>query len=418
MRPHDPPPPTYAFGYRQAPVSGNEINGLGVAERTRARKVFHNPGGETLPWDALDHFFALINPRGVVRHILANMWQLRRRDGPVNPGRVDVPDPAAMSARIKDTARDLGADLVGVTRLTDDVLYAGAEVPTAMPSASACGWTATRCASSRSLERLSRSCGSIGPSPGSRSSWASTSGTWAGRRERTATPTARISSTSRSPFAPVSASRQARVTDQQGARIERPARHRRHRPPARDRRGGGHRRRRPVLHLPALRARLPAGRDHRREALVRGEEKWYVDFDKCVPYFTKTYGCAICIQVCRGASPVAGRSSRRSCWQRGTSARDGPRPVAERASAVGFRPVDRAVARDPREQTLPGAPIDRPARDSLSRCAPPSPLSASGGRIGSRLWGSRSCCSQRPAEGRAGRAPCPCARCATARASS
>ena len=44
MRPHDPPPPTYAFGYRHPPISGNEINGLGVTERTRPEKVFHNPG--------------------------------------------------------------------------------------------------------------------------------------------------------------------------------------------------------------------------------------------------------------------------------------------------------------------------------------------------------------------------------------
>lgn len=31
---------------------------------------------------------------------------------------------------------------------------------------------------------------------------------------------------------------------------------------------------------------------------VRGAEKWYVDFDKCVPYFTKTYGCGLCLEVC------------------------------------------------------------------------------------------------------------------------
>jgi epoxyqueuosine reductase QueG len=31
---------------------------------------------------------------------------------------------------------------------------------------------------------------------------------------------------------------------------------------------------------------------------VRGDHKWYVDFDRCVPYFSITGGCAICIQVC------------------------------------------------------------------------------------------------------------------------
>ena len=32
--------------------------------------------------------------------------------------------------------------------------------------------------------------------------------------------------------------------------------------------------------------------------LVRGREKWYVDFDKCIPYFGETFGCGICIATC------------------------------------------------------------------------------------------------------------------------
>jgi Pyruvate/2-oxoacid:ferredoxin oxidoreductase delta subunit len=31
---------------------------------------------------------------------------------------------------------------------------------------------------------------------------------------------------------------------------------------------------------------------------VRGVDKWYVDFDKCFPYFAETYGSGICIAVC------------------------------------------------------------------------------------------------------------------------
>lgn len=37
--------------------------------------------------------------------------------------------------------------------------------------------------------------------------------------------------------------------------------------------------------------------------LVRGEVKWYVDFDKCVPYFNDTTGCGICIAVCPWSHP-------------------------------------------------------------------------------------------------------------------
>ena len=37
--------------------------------------------------------------------------------------------------------------------------------------------------------------------------------------------------------------------------------------------------------------------------LVRGEIKWYVDFDKCIPYFNETFGCGICIAVCPWSRP-------------------------------------------------------------------------------------------------------------------
>ncbi|MEX0339744.1 MAG: 4Fe-4S dicluster domain-containing protein [Arenibacterium sp.] len=39
---------------------------------------------------------------------------------------------------------------------------------------------------------------------------------------------------------------------------------------------------------------------------VRGEEKWYVDFDKCLPFFNQTHGCAICIAVCPWSRPGVG----------------------------------------------------------------------------------------------------------------
>ncbi|MEO1290779.1 MAG: 4Fe-4S dicluster domain-containing protein [Chloroflexota bacterium] len=42
--------------------------------------------------------------------------------------------------------------------------------------------------------------------------------------------------------------------------------------------------------------------------MVRGEEKWYVNFDTCVPYFSNNGGCGICIEVCpwsaEGRGPI------------------------------------------------------------------------------------------------------------------
>lgn len=40
--------------------------------------------------------------------------------------------------------------------------------------------------------------------------------------------------------------------------------------------------------------------------LVRGEVRWYVDFDKCLPYFNENEGCAICLAVCPFSRPQIG----------------------------------------------------------------------------------------------------------------
>ncbi|HBS51335.1 MAG TPA: (Fe-S)-binding protein [Rhodobacteraceae bacterium] len=39
---------------------------------------------------------------------------------------------------------------------------------------------------------------------------------------------------------------------------------------------------------------------------VRGVSKWYVDFDKCLPFFNQTNGCAICIALCPWSRPGIG----------------------------------------------------------------------------------------------------------------
>jgi epoxyqueuosine reductase QueG len=38
--------------------------------------------------------------------------------------------------------------------------------------------------------------------------------------------------------------------------------------------------------------------------MVRGVERWYVDFDKCIPYFAETASCGICIAVCPWTRPT------------------------------------------------------------------------------------------------------------------
>ena len=40
--------------------------------------------------------------------------------------------------------------------------------------------------------------------------------------------------------------------------------------------------------------------------MVRGTLKWYGDFERCLPLFNQTHGCAICIAVCPWSRPGVG----------------------------------------------------------------------------------------------------------------
>ncbi len=61
----------------------------------------------------------------------------------------------------------------------------------------------------------------------------------------------------------------------------------------------------------------PPGAISHEQVTVRGTKKWYVDFDKCIPYFNDTLGCAICIAVCPWSRPgVAPRMAERMTRRR------------------------------------------------------------------------------------------------------
>lgn len=42
-----------------------------------------------------------------------------------------------------------------------------------------------------------------------------------------------------------------------------------------------------------------------KKQMVRGVERWFVDFDKCIPAFTELAGCAVCIAECPWTRPTA-----------------------------------------------------------------------------------------------------------------
>jgi NAD-dependent dihydropyrimidine dehydrogenase PreA subunit len=307
MRPSDPPPPTYAFGYRRPPVSGNVINGLGDPVKRQAVPVFHSSGGPPLAWKALDDFFSVINPWRVLRHVLANTWQLRRSDGPVHPMRRVVADPAAMSDEIKALARELGAGLVGVADLTAEALYDGREpglaraICMAVPMAREEMRFAPQPRAAVEVMRTYRVAGRLAVRLAARIRAMG----WKARAYGNPNSTDLL-------LIPLAIRAGIGELGKHGSMIAREY-------------GSNFR-------LVAVLTDLPLAPDSpvdigvedlcvacRRcvedcppraifdeKQLVRGERKWYVDFDKCIPYFVKTLGCAICIEVCPWSEPGRG----------------------------------------------------------------------------------------------------------------
>ena len=47
----------------------------------------------------------------------------------------------------------------------------------------------------------------------------------------------------------------------------------------------------------------PPGAINEQKQMVRGVERWYVDFDKCIPFFAEAASCAICIAECPWTRP-------------------------------------------------------------------------------------------------------------------
>jgi epoxyqueuosine reductase len=47
----------------------------------------------------------------------------------------------------------------------------------------------------------------------------------------------------------------------------------------------------------------PPGAISEQKQMVRGVERWYVDFDKCIPFFAETASCGICIAECPWTRP-------------------------------------------------------------------------------------------------------------------
>ena len=308
MRLQTPPPAAYAFAYKEPPRSGNEINGLGIKERFRARPVFHGTGADQLEWSAMDRFFVLINCWPNVWHTLRNLWALRRANGPIARQKAAVEDPVAMAASVKARARHFGAGIVGIAPFTDDAQFAGRDIK--YRYAICLGFPMDQ----RDMQYVPQKRAGIEVMRAYV------------RSTKTAVDLARYIRSLGWPArayglncndilqVPLSINAGLGQLGKHGSVISKEY-------------GSNFRLSTVLTDLPlacdepvdigvddlCLSCRrcttdCPPGAIFDEKKTVRGTDKWYVDFDKCVPYFTKTFGCGICIEVCPWSDPGRGFS--------------------------------------------------------------------------------------------------------------
>ena len=328
MKIREVPPAEYAFGYREPPQSGNDINGRGERERRRATQVFHNAdASRPIAWQGLDDFFMCLNPWRVVRHRLLNKFDLRAETGPV-ARRVRDEGPEANAAFAKEAARAAGAELVGITEVGEFDVFEGRSAPychaicigLSMRREEMAFAARPRGAAEvmRAYRRIARIAMRVGKAVRRRGFPARAYG------DPNATDILHIPLAIRAGLGQLgkhgsmiskehgSNFRLATVLTDMPLALDGP---------------------RDIgvddvcLHCRRCVLDCPPDAIHEEKQWVRGEQRWYVDFDKCVPYFTKTFGCGICIEVCPWSEPGRGeRLSEAMLAKRARPRRDRRKP--------------------------------------------------------------------------------------------
>ena len=298
------PSADYLFSYDKSPVSGNVINGLNSSETVRAKQIFHGSGARTLEWRAFETLFVMLMPFRIFWQGIVNLWMLRQADGPVAKTQVED-DPQHAAKKLKQKALELGAGVVGVCEMTELGMFehytptykyavvvvvpkdyeemkhvtqyrGGLETMRVYMEISKVvislgkyirkqGWSARAFGESADILHLPLA---IQAGLGELGKHGSLITREFGSNVRLATVLTNM------PLA-VDGPVDIGVED---------------------------------LCLGCRRCTIdcPADAISDTKQLVRGIEKWYVDFDKCVPYFVKTIGCGICIQVCPWSKPGRG----------------------------------------------------------------------------------------------------------------
>lgn len=302
------PPKEATVNYRQAPCSGNDINGLGEKKFRRAKYIYHSNGKSgPLPFDRMQHVFRYSVPAKMLPSIIRGAWATFRPQGEQAETKVAVSDAELMTQQIKGKARELGAGVVGICEMKDDYLVEGATnkyryaIALGLPMDREKMLTVPSHTAAMEVQRvytqgsyltvdLTRYIRSLG---------------WPAR----ALP---VNSSSEYLHIPIAIAAGIGQLGKHGSLICKEY-------------GSNFRLTTVLTDLPLVADKpvdigvddicttcqacsrgCPPDAIFNEKQWIRGEQKWYVDFDKCVPYFSSTYGCGICLEVCPWSEPGRG----------------------------------------------------------------------------------------------------------------
>lgn len=308
MKPVNPPPVEHLYTYAEFPRSGNDINGVGKREKFRPKKIA--PDDFTIEdydykhkWD----FFFYTMSWPVFKQFILGLFESRKARGPVAKKRQEVDSPALMAQKIKEKALECGGGIVGITYTDDDLLLYENEKSYPYKYCICIGTPQNR----KLMEQV----------PQTEAGYEVVS-----TYRRSSNYTNQLAAYIRSLGWPAEAFALGRdilmipsaiqaglgELGKHGSMISREY-------------GSNFRLTMVLTDLPmavdkpadigvqdvcatcqACTKLCPPGAISNSKAMVRGVEKWYVDYDKCSWYFLKTTGCSICVEVCPWSTPDKG----------------------------------------------------------------------------------------------------------------
>ena len=294
------PEADYPFAFEHPPTSGNIINGLGESEKRRPGKVFHT-GSYADAWGGMQRYFHTESDPESFGTVLKSRWDNRHLTGSVNPTQQPVENPADMSRVVKATASACGADAVGITLLRDEYIFENVSLPYRFAISIAVTMDRSEMLytpserSSRAIANGYRAVGHVAIKLAERIraiGW---------EAKATTNLSESITEVLHVPIAIDAGLGQlgkhgSLITKDFGSNVR----------------------------LATVLTNLPLQVDQQvdigvddfcascqicvtncpphaifdTKQIVRGEERWYVNFDRCVPYFSDNHGCGICIEVC------------------------------------------------------------------------------------------------------------------------